>query len=483
MCSPSWTADANVVIGGGTRTCPECQTVWALGGLCVIFPRKKRAKFPRKKRAKMTKLRQVTYLFLKAGNVALAGAWGFAQVFALVRVLDLADYSIVVITTAVGAYVLVTDLGLSAVLYTRVRHAFLENRLEDEANFAVTSLFIYGMIAIIAPIIFYFVLVFASIGSPDLRIGFAVHLLVMVLALPWTLLRIAMVASDHFILFESVEFARRIVIVALPFLMLIGFSYVNFVFLALLVWVIVFAVFLPILFRIFGLNLTTLRVNFQQFISSRVGQVKLASAYGLLEFFTYNSPYFIIPFISRDPRDLIAFDIFFKITRFGISGHHAINEALSPVLTQSLHSGNTRGAFRMIALMLLLSFFVVSVGSVTVTVFGDLVFQVLLDDQTLVPTIVRGAMVGFLAAGALHICSATVNLFKANYSLLASTSAIALTILALWAGAAWLLGWSFLTFMAGYAAIYATRSLVLFAITMGQVGHNRSRSELALQAG
>ncbi|MGF1454811.1 MAG: hypothetical protein ACFB6R_05460 [Alphaproteobacteria bacterium] len=442
------------------------RTIWSPGDVRVI------CLHPRN-RSKMSKLQQFTYLMLKAGNIALAGAWGFAQVYALVRILDLKDYSIVVITTAVGAYVLATDLGLSAVLYTRVRRAFLEGRMREEANFAVTSLVIYGTIAVLAAIAFYGVVTVFSIGSRDLHVGFAAHLLVMALALPWALIRVTMAASDRFLMFESVEFGRRIVIVALPFLMLLGVSYVTFVFMALAVWIAVFSIFLPLFFRTFDLKLTGLKLNFGPFMNARTGQVKWASAYGLQEFFLYNAPYFIVPIISRDPRDLIAFDIFFKITRFGISGHHAINEAMAPVLTRSLHAGNTSSAFRTIGLILLLSFFVAVVGSVTVTQFGDLTFELLLDDEALVPDIVRAAMAGFLVAGAMNMCNASILLFKASYTLLASASLISLTAVAIWAGVIWIFEWGFLPFMVGYTVIYATRSVIMFTITTSQIWRSK----------
>lgn len=406
-------------------------------------------------------VRQFVYLALKALNLVLATALSFGLVFALIRKLPESAYTTFILVSALGAYILATDLGFSSVVFVKLRKAFLDDRIGEARAITVGAIVIYGVVVVLAQLVFCTTLLPRHI-PPDWRLAFGLYFLVLLLPLPWNVIRAAAASADRFVLFESVEATRRLGMVLLILAMTRGLPFEAYAWIALGLWALAYAVVLMVLIPIIGLPRTRADWNLRQALSESRGQLGGAGVFALCEVAVYNFPYLVIPTLFHSATALVAFDIFYKVTRFGASAYLVANEGLLPAQTRAIHHRAGPTFIRNVLICLGISALPCLCGVLAVSVFGDPVFKLLLGDAARVSMDVRGAMAAVLVAMLFRAASGTLLLNTGKSSLLARlalgevAAMVALTL------ACVLVKASFAQFLWGYVVIFGAVSAGYF---------------------
>lgn len=408
-------------------------------------------------------VRQLFYLALKALNLVLATALSFGLVFALIRKLPEEAYTVFILVSALGTYILATDLGFSSVVFARLRKAFLEDRIGEARPIVMGAVTLYALIVVLAQLGFCVLLLPGRI-PPDWRLSFGLYFLVLLLPLPWNVIRAVAAGSERFLLFETVEAVRRLGMVLLVLAMTKGLSFEAYSSIALTLWALAYGVLLVALMPVIGLPRTREDWNVRKVLSESKAQLGGAGIFALCEVGVYNFPYFAIPLLFHSGPALVAFDIFYKITRFGASAYLVANEGLLPAQTRAIHQGAGPAIVRNIVLCLCISALPCVAGGVAVTVFGDPLFKALLGEASRVPGDARAAMAVMLAAMLFRAASGTLLLNTGKSNLLARIALGEVAAMGLLTLACGLLKAPFSDFLWGYVAVFGVVSAGYFLL-------------------
>jgi O-antigen/teichoic acid export membrane protein len=412
--------------------------------------------------------RQFAYLALKGVNLLLTTALNFGLVYVLIRKLSLTDYSAFVLMTAIGSYVLAADLGFSSVVYQRVRSAFLAGRARDGLSLAVTTFGLYLCLALgTAAIAFGMLTVKDGASGAGQTLG--VYFLALLLALPWMIVRSTANAVDRFLIYEATEAARRMVLIILAAAMLRWLPFGGYAISGLVLWLGAYAVVLPPLSRALGGAPSAKHWAPGEAFRDNAAQLKRAGVFSIMEFAIYNFPYLITPLLFGKGHALVAFDVFFKITRFAAVAYLVPSEALLPATTRAVHEADGRKLLKLLALVFGLSLAACLVAAIAVTVFGDALFGLLLGNRAVISPTVRICMAVILFAMMIQAPAGLLLLNTGRSAMLARiapTVAAAMTVMCV---AVAVTHASFDTFLVGYVSIFAIGAVVYFTLLVTHV--------------
>lgn len=336
------------------------------------------------------------YLGIKYVNVLLTTVWSFFLTFVLVRVLSLSDYAVVAVITGLGGYVLSANLGFSSVVYNRVRASFLSGNYQG-SEIALTSLLIYGAVALAATLIAAVWILGSKVGSPDIRLAVLIHFIGMTCGLPWTIVKASATGLNNHFRFELIEVARRGAALILVACIYFGLPFTNYAWIILATWVIAFLLAMPLISKAWSDQEQTVLTGLRHL----GGQMKLVGSTGLfsaLESVIYNFPYLFVPHVWANPVAVVSFDTLYKIDRFGATAYLAAAEAVLPQQTAAVHGRDLKRLMKPTLTALIVGAAPAICGILAVTVFGDLVFGILLGKAELIAQPVRIAMAIMLAA-------------------------------------------------------------------------------------
>lgn len=406
----------------------------------------------------------LSYFALKATNLGVATAWSFALIFVLIRRMPLADYASVVVVTALGAYLMACDLGMSNAVYARARTQWLQSgRLEGHAlRFGTAVLGAYCVLTVFAIGAFTALAHALPIGAGMLPNALSVYFAALSLALPWSVVRALLAATDRFLAFEIVEFGRRIMSLALVLGLYFDLSFAAYSWCLLAAWAAALVILSSRLSSVTSWRTLRSFGAWKEAFSGQWGLVRQSGNFSLLEFLVFNFPYLLLPTLFGAGHAIVAFDVFNKITRFGAQSNIVTFEALLPMSTQALHAGEHARWRRITTTALAISLVSACLGSVFVLPLGDATFGLLLGDATLVPFWLRICMVAMLLADAFRAGGALLMLNLGRVSRLLPLSfggAAAFATLTVVAGVG---GVGFTGFMAAYVVIFAVTSLLYF---------------------
>lgn len=370
---------------------------------------------------------RIGFLALKLANLALVTIYSFEIIYVLVRVVPPGFYPWMVFVASIGNYVLVADLGFSAYVYAEVRRDFLADQLDGADDLVSQAASLYLGIAVAVVAVAAIVMPFAA--PEGMSAALTAYFATIVLPLPWMLIRRVAAALDHYIAIESVECIRRAVFCLLVATMLMGVSLLDFALICLVMWVIAAAAAWLILSRNgFHLRWGSPGRIARFWRENRSGVVR-SGRVAALDFFVDNFPYLAIPVIFHGPADLVSFDLFTKVARFGGAAYGVPGEVFTPPQTRAFYAGDADGVTRYQRWTWWLSAVPLVVGGVLIGVFGGPVFRHLLAGTQEVAPLVRVAMILMLVALLLRSAAAGFLTAVAKYDELAIVAAIAAALM------------------------------------------------------
>jgi O-antigen/teichoic acid export membrane protein len=375
-------------------------------------------------------------------------------VYVLVRIVPNNIYPWIVFFSAVGNYVLAVDFGYSGFIYASTRQKFIEGKLAGQSNLISEALNVYMLIPLAAaPVVAG--LIFATIdATPVLKASVSIYFLSIVLSMPWALMRRAGAAVDQFVVFEVLELARRVIFCGLTSAMLAGLPFLTFGILCLCVWVVAFV--------LAGLILTRRGVHIKLANPSELAahlrhnhrHIMTSGWFTVLEFLIYNFPYMLLPFLYADGTRIVAFDVFYKVVRFGGVAYGVAFETFLPYQTRAYYSGNLAQVRKYLANVELLAVIPFVIATAALIVAGGPFFHFLLNNAALISHLTRWTMILMLLFILLQSSPGSFLVGIGRYRDVSRRAAITTTLMVLLSVAAWIFKLPFDQFLLGYVLLY-----------------------------
>lgn len=179
------------------------------------------------------------YLALRGWTAGGGLIAGLAQTFVFARVLDAERFSLFILVGALGTSMWLFDLGLSKIIFVRMRERFLAGKAIHSVGAQASALAAFYAVLIAAASILCALLVAARRDTSAWQ-GAELGLFFFFTAfnLSWFVLRNASLAIDQYIYFESLESLRRLGYIALLLIVLAGLPFWAFLVLINAGWIV-----------------------------------------------------------------------------------------------------------------------------------------------------------------------------------------------------------------------------------------------------
>lgn len=346
---------------------------------------------------------------VKLANVAAAMAWGFIVTFVFVRLLPIDEFRVFLVLIAFANFTISADFGFSGIIYARLRRW----RLGEGGDFdPVEIVALAGFMAMIVAL--GAVAIAAALGFgllPTAQPGlFLAFYALSALNIFTFLARRAMAALDHNVLWESVDFVRRIAAILLLLAALWGMPILLSI--ALQAGLMVAALMLAgvVVQRTVGMRtgdwLNRLATGPRGLWARNRGDMRATMLLTLSDVAAYNAPYFTIAAATADPRPLLLFDFGFKISRALTAVIRALVETALPGLTRAFHGADRQDVGRRIARLRHLGLASAAVLALLLLIGGQQAFAVLYDGKA-VPSPIELSLIGLLLIGLTMLCLST----------------------------------------------------------------------------
>lgn len=346
---------------------------------------------------------------VKLANVAAAMAWGFVVTFVFVRLLPIAEFRAFLLLIAFANFTISADFGFSGILYARLRRW----RLGEAAEFEPRE--IGALLGFMAAIVL--------LGGAAIAAALALQLLpaerpilflafygLSALNIFTFLARRALAALDHNLLWEGVDFVRRIASIGLLVAALWGVPILLSVALQALLMVMALALALVVVHRSVGMHhrdwLPGGGTGMAAVWSRNRGDMRATMLLTLSDVAAYNAPYFTIAAATHDPRPLLLFDFAFKISRALTAVIRALVETVLPGLTRAFHAGEAERVRTGIARLRFLGLGCAAVLALLLLVAGRPAFALLYDGAAQ-PALLELGFIGLLLIGLTMLCIST----------------------------------------------------------------------------
>ncbi len=401
---------------------------------------------------------QRIYFLLKLSNTAIVSIWSFLITYSMIHTIGVTGYAFLAGLFAISALVLQTDLGLAAVLFARLRKTFLTGEgdlAEDRSIFSALFVCYFGVALVATATVAAFIL--GTAAGPESVRGAAVLIFGgIVLTLPWLPVRAALNAHDRYIASETIEFCRRGVMLLAAAALLIGLPVWAYGLVVLSSWVVVYGVAAVL---VAGCGMSLLERSFlagaRALMRTELARVRAAVRFAGSEFLIYIFPYYCIPFLFGSPTILVAFDTYYKVTRFAASAYLVGSETFLPAQTRAYYAHDHEQLRRLTARILAIGAVPAIGGIAVVALFGHEVFAILLSHGDVVSPTLRAVICAMFV---LMLLQATCGTFLVGIGLLqplANRANLVLAGMALLVAATWAFSLSFDAMMIGYVAIFA----------------------------
>lgn len=334
----------------------------------------------------------------KLANVALSMLWGFAVTFVFVRALPGAEFQAFLLLIAFNNFTQSAEFGLTNVIYARLRRYWLARGGQgpgdegDRGDFrreelGVLFLFLGGIVVAGALIVALAIaLGWIRTGLPGI---FLIFFLASALNVLLLLAKRALAAVDRNLLWEALDFLRRVLGLAILFAVLAGFDLMASVSLQLVLNAGAVIAGMALIQQRTGMHL-------RQWVAFRAGgghvrrtylrDVGASAVLTLSEVAAYNAPYFLIAALVHDGRLMLLFDFTFKMIRSVTTATRATIEGALPRLTRYWFAGEAAPFRAGLRRALLVALCVALCADIVLVALGQRLFTILFDGRAALGT-------------------------------------------------------------------------------------------------
>ncbi|SES02067.1 hypothetical protein SAMN05518866_13139 [Sphingobium sp. YR768] len=325
---------------------------------------------------------------VKLANVGLVLVWGFAVTFVFVRALPIGEFQSFLLLVAFGNFTISAEFGLTSIIYARLRQHWLGNgQAQADGGFRLEEmgvLFLFlGLLVAGGTLILIGALAMGWLAT-GMPLLFLLFFLSACLNLPALLAKRALAAVDGNFLWEAVDCARRVVTIGLLLAILAGLDPRLSLALQLVVSIMVIGYAIVHVHRRLGMerrHWLAFRVGGGHVRAHYLRDIGASAAFTLSDIIAYNAPYFTIAAATADPRPMLVFDFFFKMSRSLSMLVRAMVEAALPRITRAYHAAET-ARLRQLLGRAIGAAMVFAVGLAAVLLLaGDRLFTILFDGR------------------------------------------------------------------------------------------------------
>ena len=354
--------------------------------------------------ARLAEVLSVRYALLRGWTAGSALMAGLIQTFVFARVLSPERFSLFILVGAVGVSMWLFDLGLSKILFVRMRKHYLagESTLGVAAQANAVALFYALAIAVFAAICFAAML--ARPGETAWGAAeFALFFFFSAINLAWFVLRNVSVAVEQYIYFETLEASRRVGYIALLLSMLAGLPFSVFVIAINLGWLVLFGVAARRLVHHGALtpHLRGLAARLRGFFRENWPSALRTGTHAAGEIYIHNVLYLAVPIAAGLGAPTIIVDTALKIFLGTLNLCSAACDLLVPRQTAAFAARNARLLWRATLTAVALSAVPVLIVSALLTVDARGLFALLLGRSATMPAAAVPILLVLLATAAI----------------------------------------------------------------------------------
>ena len=401
---------------------------------------------------------------LKVLNTALSAISNFVLAYVLVRAIGLNSYAVMASLLAIAALVVQSDLGITGLTFFQLRSHYLGETgkygaSQDDQDLVTTIVSIYIAVGVISVAVLGLTLVIGLVQVAPHRVAYLLIFAGAVCALPRMALRVAINARDGFVWTEAVDLGRRVALLVATVAMLLGLSFISYAALSLLVWIL-FIGALIWLARSYGFAprrgafLRGLRL-----LRSELRGVGATVLLSLVDFVVSVFPYYLLA-AARDATAIVAFDMFYKVTRFAVISYLIGAETVLPHQTRAVHNKDAAELGRATAKGFLVGLVPMTSGIAAIALFGENIFDVILNHNGIVSPVMRVAICAMLAFMLIQTTSQIVLIGVGKFEELARRASITFAGMVMISTLTIIFHWSIDAFIVAYVVIYGAGSLL-----------------------
>jgi O-antigen/teichoic acid export membrane protein len=401
---------------------------------------------------------------LKGLNSALTATTNLVLAFVLVRTIGLDSYAVIASLLAIAALVVQTDLGITGLIFFKLRSHYLgetgkHRASRDDQDLAVAIVTVYIAIGVVSSATLGIALASGLVQVAAYGTAYLLIFSAAVCALPRMALRVAINARDGFFWTEAVELGRRIALLAIAVAMLVGLSLVSYGALSLSVWVLSIAAMIWLAHSYgFAPRRGALRRGLR-LLRDEIRGVRATVLLSLADFIISIFPYYLLA-ATRDAAAIVSFDMFYKVTRFAVMCYLIGAETVLPRQTRAVHNQDATGFTRATAKGFMAGLLPMSSGIVAIALFGEEIFGVILNHGGIVSPVMRVTICVMLIFMLIQTTCQIVLIGVGRFEELARRSCITLAGMVLISTLMVLFHWSVDAFVVAYVTVYGAGSLL-----------------------
>jgi O-antigen/teichoic acid export membrane protein len=403
-------------------------------------------------------------LTLKGVNSALTAISNFVLAFVLVRTIGLNAYAIIASLLAIAALVVQSDLGITGLTFFKLRSHYLgeigkHGASRDDQDLVVTIVTLYLAIGVVSIAILGIALGSGLASVAGHGVAYLLIFAGAVCALPRMALRAAINARDGFVWTEAIDLGRRIALLAVTVAMLLGLSLVSYGALSLLMWILYIAALVS-LGQSYGFEARSGALHRGlRLLRNEIRGVGATVLLSLADFIISVFPYYLLA-AARDATAIVAFDMFYKVTRFAVLTYLIGAETMLPRQTRAVHDDDATGLARATAKGFMVGLLPMTSGIVAIAVFGEKLFGLILNHNGIVSPVMRVMICAMLAFMLIQTTCQIVLIGVGKFAELARRACITLAGMAVISALMVLFHWSIDVFIVAYVIVYGAGSLL-----------------------
>lgn len=417
--------------------------------------------------AQSSRFLSIPYLLLRSSTAGSALVAGLIQTFVFARILSPERFSVFILIGTLGITLWLIDLGMAKILFVRTRAWHLNGR--DGTKTAEQSgaiVILYAALTTAATALVFAIAAAWPSSTPFGAAELALFFAFTALNLIWFVLRNLSVAIDDFIAFETLEVVRRIAHIGLMLTMLIGVPLPLFLVMANAVWALLFAMAGRRLIarRALTLSLAHVCERLRHFFRENGREVLRTGTYGINEFYIYNFPYAVVPYVFGLGAPTIILDTTFKVFRGATLLYSAGCDLAVPRQTRAFADKDSRS-------LLLATLMAAALCSLPALVLCGLLifaaepfFRLLLGEAATVPPAVTPLLVILLIANLVQTVANFLLVHTGFFRDIARLAVLVTVAMTAVTAAGILAGQDFIGFLKLYTAVYVGSALLYLAL-------------------
>lgn len=403
------------------------------------------------------------YMVLRAWTAGGGLIAGLVQTFVFARVLDPESFSLFILVGALGVSMWLFDLGLSKILFVRMRKRFLagEDTHAIGAQAGAVALFYAALITSASLICAGLMAMRAGVSlwqSAELGLFFFFS----AFNLTWFVLRNASLAIDEFIYFETLESSRRLIYIGLMLALLVGLPFAAFIVLINGSWAVLIALAAGRLVarRALAIQFARFPVSLREFFQDNRQAALRTGTHAAGEVYLHGVLYLAVPFAFGLGAPTIVVDTALKIFLGTLNLCTAACDLLVPRQTEAYSAGDRRMLIRTTVTAYALCALPAIAVAMLLLFDAKGLFAVLLGPAAVMPESVTPILMLLLAAGVIKTAPAFLLQFTGHFKEIARLSIANVALMTMGLGAALLAKSDITALLAVYAGVFMVAALL-----------------------